>query len=599
MKMRSLFAGLTIMVCLGLIARISVFAASDQEMKTVAVVSIAGYDALEEGIAKEFEVVGYKETFSAMTTMLGEIDGLDKNKPAGFVLLYNGKEFVPFGFLPVADFDALTCPGLEALMDKAEYDEEAGTLTFADDEKKEENPLFASEKGRFVLRLIEKDGWLYVTPDAFAGTIPVDGDPTALLEGLNAKYDIGAIIHIENIPTDLVESLFAPIRQKIAAADAGLSVLFETYGKCLDFVCANYKTIEMGAVVDQANGDFTVSSVAAPLEGSPLAETLKMNQNPQTLWSDFYKPDGAVIAGISSLKASPGVLQFQKDSLKSSLDQQIAQLETSIEDEKFLEMFKRFFVNLQDWMMKNDGLNDSAFTFGSDGIFMMAGTVTAGDELTGLIQEWVEGVKNWAKDMATQESEADDQAKIEEMVEKVFGSLKINDSKYEGYSVSTFVVTDELLDALDAPFPNLSGIALLLGVKDDAVIVLAGPDKKGVSDLFKEKAAMKRTMTSSPQSGLFSLPNLGSFLRLCEPDGEGVFKWVTDALIAGNSEAVILMEKSVREEIAAETITIKGEFFRLVGDAVRAAFRDEAGDETIEGDDLFDDEETEETAPAE
>jgi len=95
------FFALTLLSCS------SLFAAG---YKPVAVVSAASYDSIDQSAAKVLETAGFEEIHSVLAMSLDGIDGFDKSKPSGFVLLSNGKEFVPFSFFPIANESPLS-PG--------------------------------------------------------------------------------------------------------------------------------------------------------------------------------------------------------------------------------------------------------------------------------------------------------------------------------------------------------------------------------------------------------------------------------------------------------------------------------------------------------
>ena len=115
--------------------------------------------------------------------MLGGIDGIDKSQPAGFVLLTDGNDLIPFAFLPVADFDELTCPGIEVLKEELNYDKESKTIGLSGNSDHQSD----TDTGNF--RLIEADGWLFVTPIKFESSgrpnrsIRVEGLDSSTLGG--------------------------------------------------------------------------------------------------------------------------------------------------------------------------------------------------------------------------------------------------------------------------------------------------------------------------------------------------------------------------------------------------------------------------------
>lgn len=554
------------------------------EMKPIAAVSVSAYDQIDSSIAKILDTAGYKEIYSAVNMLIGGIDGLDKTKPAGFVLLSNGKDIVPFGFMPVADFDELTCPGIEVLKEKFQYDPKNKTIDLSCGEGDEDDSTGLKEEA--LVRLVENNDWLFLVPVKQENLVPTDTDPVQFLEGLDGKYMAGGFVYIDQIPEELVDSAFAPLRVE-AAKDEDIAKSLESLGKGIEYLKSAVQKVEFGFSVDQTKGDVVGVTEMIPVSGSSLAESSKETADAKTLWNDFFQPENAVFACQQSQVFDKALAAFQKENWISSFESAISSIEKEGGEET--EEVRNLLSDLQAWIVKScdSGQNDFAMSLMSDTTLVIGGTISDGVGLQTLIQKAFTS----AKKELEKEGDIDDPD-----VKKFVSSFKINNGKYEGYSVSTCVIPE---DWFGAAFPGAatgSGYSILVGVSEDAMILIAGPAKKNVSNLFKEKASMKREKASASQEWRLSASNLGGFAsNLAVTESDETVKKIVDAVKAGSKDAVITSKAEYSESAVRQTTIIKGEFIKLIGDAVGAVVHDEE-DETdgndgkygnIDVDDIF------------
>ena len=569
MKVKKWISGLMV-TCLGLLSLATANAQTD--LKPVAAVSVAGYNSILKGLEKEFQLAGFEETFSALSMMVGDIECLDLDRPAGIVVMTDDKKVIPFGFLPVTDLDQFP------FINDNLYDKETGLLTLNDSDDDDSNNL--------VLRLIQQNGWVFVSQPEFADQIPVNDDPTPLLEGMNGKYLFGAKIYPNNVSMDLVETLMAPIRQKAALSSDDFAKNFEAFTKAFNYLKSVSDSLEFGLTIQTGNGDLVFSGNVTPKEGSSLKESIELNKDLKTRWLDFYQPENACLVMTETEIADQATIDFQLDNMKSCFDQKLMK-HLSIEDEearqeaeKALEEMKPMMEQAKEIFLDNIamGKSDSAMTFRNDGMFMLGGTITSGEKVTALIAS----LTDYIKGKITESAEANEDEDAKETVEKVFKSLKVNANNFEGYSVSTFVITKDVCE-------YAAGLSILLAVKDDALILLAGPSKKEVAELFKEKASMERKEEAAPKETFrLSIPETSKFVQsLMAEDSDQIAQMVVENLAESDANALIVAENPSPVE---GTLTIKGEVFTAIGETVQSLFNSDDEDVDEEDAELFDDE---------
>lgn len=576
MKLAKLL-GAGIAVCfLGLAISSSLLA---DEFKSVASLSIASYNDIDGRTETFLETIGFEELHNVLAMVTNGIDGIDKSKPVGFVLLSDGNELLPFAFFPIADIDALACPGVEVLKEKLHYNSEKKTITIRDDED-----AIADEPGsEGELRLIEANNWLFVTPPKFESILPTQTDPTDWLEGLDREYLIGGVLHIDRVPDEVVDSLFSSLRVA-ASKDEDVAANLENFSALADYIKANLQSLEFGVAIDAKDGGVTFSSTAVPVPASSYARSLEENANPVTLWSDFYAPAHSIFAASKSEVFDSETSKFSREQFDSLIETFLAVFQSEDEtEESNLAAFRDVVRDWQVWVDKNidTGKTDAAFSVGIDGTISLAATITDGNELLPLVEQASELLK---KQLADEKSTD---------VQKFLGSLKINANQYKGFSVSTFVVPISDLDKI---------CAFLIGIKDDAFVMIAGmadagAAKKVVSDLFKEKAGLERTESEAAQGWVFSVPNLAKFAQTFdEVTANEIAGSLVQKLSGGSDEAVIVGQTECSAQRCRQSVTIKKELVKLICDTVQQILQseDESGSETEEdvsesssADDLF------------
>lgn len=164
-------------------------AAQAQEMKTMAVVSISGYDQLVgdlDYIGQQIERPGLPQmlegALAAMTAGRGTV-GLDKARPWGVAIQTDGMQFEPLAFVPVTKLDDVI--------------KTVATVTGTQPEKTD--GVYELQAGAQTVYVKENNGWAYITRSSEALNA-VPADPMALLDGLNEKYDFAVRVYVQNIP---------------------------------------------------------------------------------------------------------------------------------------------------------------------------------------------------------------------------------------------------------------------------------------------------------------------------------------------------------------------------------------------------------------
>ncbi len=160
-----------------------------QPMQPVAVASLAGYDRLYANIDKvgrladnPFLAQGLEAMLKLVTRGRG-LDGVDRARPWGVVILSDGEQTAGLAFIPLTDLDALY-EVAEPILGPAEV-VEAGVwrMTGAPE------PLFVAEKG----------DWLFLS-DRAERLAHAPAEPGALVGDLAERFDLAVQVLVGQIP---------------------------------------------------------------------------------------------------------------------------------------------------------------------------------------------------------------------------------------------------------------------------------------------------------------------------------------------------------------------------------------------------------------
>lgn len=174
---------------MGFAAATSPAHAQSDELKTIAVVGLSGYDNSMANVKYFGGLVGQPNAAETMEGMLNlftqnkGLAGVDKTRPWGMVLQTNGTEFIPVGCVPVTSLDEL----LELAIGFGIIADEAG------DGVKE---LAMEDRSLFVKQVGD---WAFVSqsPEALAAA---PADPMAILKPVVENYSVGALVKVQNVP---------------------------------------------------------------------------------------------------------------------------------------------------------------------------------------------------------------------------------------------------------------------------------------------------------------------------------------------------------------------------------------------------------------
>ena len=367
----------------GLVTTVPAVANADLN-KPVLVVSIESYDRVMDDLEQLGQIAnmgGIKNMAELMVTLRTGgrgLEGLDKTRPVGFLMLLNETDMVDFSFVPVTDIDKLLAV-LELQLGAPE-DVGDGIKKFSPPEAQLNLELFGGQgqlPGGFPPELAEElekagakqadqalpegiedidnledlglgnldlpetsavyvkehKGYALFSNNKAILTSELPDDPAVLLGDLPKNYTIGARLNVSNVPKQVREEIVASMQlftgmflqplpdedpeqfeRRKQVAAATIEELTE-YATDTDYLLAGWK-------VDAKARKTFVDFQMAALPDTSLAKRLGSQQSNPSDFAAFLKTDAAV-AGLYNVDVTP-------------TPEEVAKLELRIEEQRHL-----------------------------------------------------------------------------------------------------------------------------------------------------------------------------------------------------------------------------------------------------------------------
>ncbi|MBR4834346.1 MAG: hypothetical protein IKU86_08480 [Thermoguttaceae bacterium] len=547
------------------------FGADSGKTRAVAVVAGAGYDATWEAAERIAAEMKFAEAIETVRAIYGDVQGVDRSKPFGLVVATDGSEIVPFAFLPVASVEKIEFVGASDLKEKIEKTPEG---------------IFLGAAPR--LRLLEKDGWLFVFEAGKEAFVPTT-DPTAWIDGGEKAGFLSVDVDLTALPKELLEAGFAALRQKAAEnAPTDDEAALEQFETTLEYYSAIFDSLERVAWtlnVDATTGDLAWGCAVVAKDGSPLAETFAGAQNAETRWGAIAETPNSVFAAINSGKYSALDREFLEKQQATAFDNAKKALEIGLGDAEELALAEELFAVVEKFAKSAgaDGTFDSASAFACGPVvFSSAVASVDGSELTAAARKIFDKLK-------TDEPES---------AGKIGNFVKFDAETVAGFSVSKI---DVPLAEFDAELPEAFAaywsektLAVRFGTSADAILLVAGVDSAEADAEFARIAAASKTKTPAPKRASLAVAPLANWaLEMFAGSEEltGVARKTLER-IAEADDARFEVEYKIDGRRLDARYVVKSDVFRLIGDVVRLnlAARLGSGGEGEDVDDLFDEE---------
>lgn len=469
--------------------------AARAETKPVAVLSLAGYDALMSDLNFLGELSGTPqlaqsvEGILALVTRAQGLVGLDKTKPIGAAVSLNeGGGPTPLVFVPVTDADKL----LDALQ---------GLVPTVEDLGDGYSRLKPANGPAIVMK--EADGWAFLsTTQENLEDLP--SDPAKLLGDLAEKYDVALRLNVQNVPEPFVQMA---VQQMQAGAQAGLRRLpdedddtyrlrkefAETYLNQMTQVVEEVDQITFGFAIDsQSRSSYLDVSLTVKEDGKlaeQIAAAAKGGQG--TKFAGFA--DESAVANLHFaapiMKEDEAVLLDAVEAARKEATKKIDDsddLDDAAVKQAVQEMVGQVF-DVAEATIRSGRINGGALLVGDGPFeFVVGGMVVDAKKLEGVVKR--------AVDMFGQAPE--------------FPAVKLNAAEHDGVTFHTVKLPD-----LDDDARKILGddVVVALGFGKDRVILAIGEDPvETAADVLDESRQSKKLPPMQLQVKLGPLVKIGA-----------------------------------------------------------------------------------------
>ncbi|PQO46323.1 hypothetical protein [Blastopirellula marina] len=295
--------------------------AQGAEDKPVAVVSISPVKKVLDDVQYLADAANQGD-FGRMAAIMSSpfTQGIDKTRPIGVVLMTDGQQFKPFGFIPVSDFDSLLLIVKEQFGPPQDMGDDIKLLATP-------VPLFVKKAG----------DWAYVSNNMETlGNVPED--PASMLKDLPTEYDLAIQAYPGNIPelyrNIFLEQLKEGIRlslqqlpdetdEEYALRKAQLSAQMDEINKFF----TDTSDLTIGWNVDASQQGTYLDILYTANEGTDLAKQVELSKNLTTEYSGFTSDSAAVSLQMTSKLGEADIERVAKQ-INDVRDQAIRQLES-------------------------------------------------------------------------------------------------------------------------------------------------------------------------------------------------------------------------------------------------------------------------------
>lgn len=347
-----------------------VAAAPAQELKPLAVVSIAPVDKLLGDFDYLSKAAGAAEAGRFATLIVNPfLEGVDKTKPSGGYVTLDGEKPVGIAFIPTTDLTKI----LNTLKDQVGEPKDVGDGV----QQLGDAPVFVKLEG----------GYTFVAQDA-AYLTDLPKDPVALLGGLEKTYSVAMKFYVQNVPQMYKDQMIAEMEKGFEEAPVGddedpaQKELREKLGRnTLDQMIRlvnESNEVTVGWAIDPAAKSTYIDVLYTAVGGTKLARQMAALKDAKTNFAGFLMPDAAFSALSTSTVADQEEIGQTLALLDGVRAQMFKELEKEIEDEDEQAAAKEFASSVLDVLSatvkegKFDGgavavINDEEFTFVAGG----------------------------------------------------------------------------------------------------------------------------------------------------------------------------------------------------------------------------------------
>lgn len=300
---------------------------------TVAVATLAGYDALLQDVDFIGELGGRPATADMVEGMLAfftggrGLEGLDKSRPIGVVLQTDGSNFTPLGCLPVADLS----PMLELAENFGFEPVDAGEGVY--ELELPEQTIFFKQTGQ----------WTYVGQTA-AALASAPADPSQALSKLIDQYDLGVQVFAQEVPAMYkalaIDEMRKGMDEGLAQQEDESDEEFEARRKMTEAqidqlvdMIDGLDEVTVGWTVDSEGKRTFLDAELTGVPGSDMALAMSVYGESTSGVTGFHRPEAA--ASVLTIGSTPPeLMEKQKEQIDATVEMLRNQAQKGIDEAK-------------------------------------------------------------------------------------------------------------------------------------------------------------------------------------------------------------------------------------------------------------------------
>lgn len=489
----------------------SVHAQSEIQDRAAAVIAIESVDDILKDASHLVGAAGFPEIVPFITFGAGEyVQGLDRKKPAGAYVTFDGEEPIVIGFLPVKDIDDFLDVLSNAGIDVSDGDNGVSEIT--------------SPAGNFFIK--EKGGWAFIS-DNDENFDDLPGDPSVMVKDLAKDYMISAKLFISKIPKELRATAIEAMQEGFNNAAEGGDELAEMQQKLNEAQIGNLiemiedsESVTFGFDVNKEKKMLLVDTMFTAKANSTLAKRFKASTGVMSRFGGFVRDKAAM-----TLEYAAGMLDADKAQAKKSIailqeqamssldkDESIGDNEKGDIKDAAKNVFEALNATIDSGKFDMGAslvLNDGKYDFVAGGAVADAKKVeeavkklvkTAGDELDGKVE------------------------------------VKLNDSRYKDVTFHKFLVA---VDDESAAETLGDDVTIIVGVSTDSIYLGVGDDAEESIEGCIDASKMANVSGENQMKMDFKVADFLSFVSEAVGEAPPAVADMAEALEDGNDHITI------------------------------------------------------------
>jgi len=525
--------------------------AQKQELQPAVVFSVTPVENIFKDVAYLSEAAGQPDMGRLLVILsAGYTVGIDKTRPAGGYLTFDGNNPVPVTFIPVTDLKKALATHRATIGEAKEI--EGGILELENDNT--------------TLYIKEKDGYAFVTQEK-ENLAVLPKNAAEMVGALAEEYTIAVQLNVQNIPADLrklaVTEIKAAFERELENQagdndDKDAAAVREKLGRNtveqFTELIENSDQVTIGWAVDPEAKVTYLDVSATAIKGTKLARQMASLQNQTTLFGGFLLEDSAVNFNLTG-EMTPQDVEQLLFMLNTGRDRAIQEVEEDddLNDDKKRDEAKRIIGEMFDVVeasVKTGKLDGGAvLLLGDQSMRFAAGSrVAKGKELERALRDLVK--------LADGDPE--------------FPTTKLNIGKHKGVVFHGMEI-DIPADEADAREIFGKQLDVTIGLSESSIYLALGD---GGVDLLKQvidKSAASANDTVSPMRMTISLGPILEFASQFDdnPFTDGAVEALKDVR---NRDHIIITSTPIKRgsktriEIENGVLTILGKGFEAMNE---------------------------------